>query len=119
MNLNLFGHETLKIASISDLALVSSKELSLPDDNIKEEAISILKQGSRAIIVTMGSEGSMLVEEDGIKKLSTFKTKVMDTTGVGDAFMAGLIFRASEGLGLITCIRFETLWLPLKWEFWC
>ncbi len=114
VNLSLFGREALKIAAMSDLVLVGSRELSLLGDDIVGEAISILKRGPKAIIVTMGSKGSMLVKEDGIKKVSAFKTKVIDTTGAGDVFTAGFIFGLLKGWDLLTCMRFGSAAAAIK-----
>jgi len=54
VNLSLFGVNALKLARISDLVVISSRELSLLDINVERAAKSILKEGPKAIIMTMG-----------------------------------------------------------------
>lgn len=46
-----------------------------------------------AICVTCGAEGAVLFKDDTLFSHSGFSTKVVDTVGAGDSFLAGLIYQ--------------------------
>ena len=54
---------------------------------ITEAARSLLSRGLKKVIVTLGSKGSMLVEQDRIEVIPAVKVDARDTTGAGDAFI--------------------------------
>ena len=114
VNFSLFGDEAFDIIRASDLIVISSKDLSSINRDIREGARYLLKEGPKAVIVTMGSEGSLLIDKEGAKLIPAFRTKVVDTTGAGDAFTAGLIFGKLRGWGLLKCVRFGNAVAAIK-----
>ena len=52
--------------------------------------------GASAVIVTLGPDGCLVDDGEGVRQLSAMAGPVVDTTGAGDAFCAGVIV----GLGL-------------------
>ncbi len=77
-----------------------------------------------ALIVTMGEEGSMLrrgglsagltMETDRSKIAAVAAEKVVDPTGCGDSYRAGLLFALANGLSLDTGTRLGSLMGSIK-----
>ncbi|WP_373504775.1 PfkB family carbohydrate kinase [Aestuariivirga sp.] len=73
-------------------------------DHAESEARRLLEQGARLAVVTMGAAGSFL--SDGRRKLTASAAPVTpeDTTGAGDAFIAGFIDAQASGADLEHCM---------------
>jgi ribokinase len=57
------------------------------------------------LIVTMGGNGSLIVSDDGVQQLPGLPVEVVDTTGAGDAFNAGLAVALAEGKPLAEAVQ--------------
>jgi sugar/nucleoside kinase (ribokinase family) len=57
----------------------------------EEAAAALLERGIGCVVVTRGASGAAIVSSDGIESVPAFETDVVDTTGCGDAFVAGFI----------------------------
>ncbi|UKS26344.1 winged helix-turn-helix transcriptional regulator [Paenibacillus sp. HWE-109] len=55
-------------------------------------AEAIRKRGVQHVFITLGIEGVLYVGEEGDKLFSPLPTKVVEVTGAGDAFVAGLAY---------------------------
>jgi ribokinase len=54
---------------------------------------SLIQMGVTHVVTTLGADGSAFVEKGGIlQKVSGYKVSVIDTTGAGDSFNAGLAY---------------------------
>lgn len=76
--------------------------LKLSDDDLREitgyeeieQGLSALGVSDRTLIfLTLGAKGSMLKAGDSLYQCAAFDVKIRETTGCGDAFMAGVIDR--------------------------
>ena len=68
-----------------------------------------------ALIITQGGEGSILITEAGEQQIESVKpTAVMDPTGCGDAYRAGLIYGLLNDLDLVTACRIGSVMGALK-----
>ncbi|AGB41740.1 sugar kinase, ribokinase [Halobacteroides halobius DSM 5150] len=56
----------------------------------KEYIQKFHQAGAELVILTLGADGVLVSTGEEIKRLDTFATKVVDTTGAGDAFWSGL-----------------------------
>lgn len=56
-----------------------------------DAGLSLREAGPEIVVVTLGADGAIYVSEKGVKIVSAVDTSVIDTTGAGDAFAAGLI----------------------------
>jgi sugar/nucleoside kinase (ribokinase family) len=66
------------------------------DDPI-DAAQALLSRGVGCVAMTRGAAGSAIVTADGVELVPAFETEVVDTTGCGDAFVAGFIRGLSLG----------------------
>ncbi len=72
-------------------------ETALLEAGIRQEMQRI---GISRVVVTMGGEGSFFIERDGeCGHVLARETKVVDTTGAGDAFFAGVTVGMTYGKG--------------------
>lgn len=79
-----------------------------PDDPTpsRDLANQLLKRGARNLIVTLGGEGALIVNREGMAQVPGVKVEVVDTTGAGDAFNAALAVMLAEGKDLMTAAKF-------------
>lgn len=71
-----------------------------------EIATAIRDRGVRAVVLTLGSDGALVVTGDAQTPIDPVGVDVVDTTGAGDAFNAGLAVALAEGKGLLEATRF-------------
>lgn len=57
------------------------------DEQVIEACAKLINAGIKNVIVTMGSRGSMLVNQDGHHKIDSIKVNAVDTSGAGDAYI--------------------------------
>ena len=62
--------------------------------------------GVKNVIVTMGSEGVLVLTDTVDTLVPAFACDVVDTTGAGDAFNSGLAVALGEGKPLIEAVQF-------------
>jgi ribokinase len=61
--------------------------------------------GCGVVVVTLGSEGAVLVSEDGVVHRPAIRVEVIDTTAAGDAFAGTFAARLAEGAELAEALR--------------
>jgi ribokinase len=66
----------------------------------------LLGLGVKNVIMTLGKSGAALINADTEVIIPTTDLKPVDTTGAGDAFNGGLTVALSEGMNVITAIKF-------------
>jgi ribokinase len=62
--------------------------------------------GARAVAVTLGAQGALLLEEEACYRLPGYSVSAVDTTAAGDAFAGALAVRWAEGASLSEAVRF-------------
>lgn len=92
----------------TELEILTSQKISSQEDIIKG-AKKLIKQGTRQVIVTIGSKGAMYVDEEGHKYYPTRKVVPVDTTGAGDCFNGALAVGLSEALSIDEAIKFANI----------
>ncbi len=75
-------------------------------DSIDNWAIDELKRGRQAVVVSVGADGAVVYDREGRRRLPAFSVKVVDSTGAGDAFRAGLAVSLAQGKDIDTAVRF-------------
>ena len=99
-----------EVVSISRI-LVTSREM-LAKQGISGEPSALARglnaDGARTAIVTCGPEGGVVCDRDeGEFSFPAFRPPaIVDTTGAGDTFRAGLTFGLMRGMGLRETVRF-------------
>ena len=74
---------------------------SLPPEELAARLpLALEKTGLRALVVTLGAEGSAWARAEGAGLCPAEKADVVDTAGAGDAFAAGLALGLSRGKSL-------------------
>ena len=77
-------------------------------DDPKDIAKYYLDNGVTNCVLTMGGEGSLFVNKDEIIKTPAFDINVVDSTGCGDAFDAGMITSLINDFDLEKSLKFAT-----------
>ena len=77
-------------------------------DDPKDIAKYYLDNGVTNCVLTMGGEGSLFVNKDETIKTPAFDINVVDTTGCGDAFDAGMITSLINNFDLEKSLKFAT-----------
>ncbi len=72
----------------------------------EEAAAVLLPETRRGVVVSLGEEGALAVDRAALNRVPAHKVNVVDTTGAGDAFRAGLAVKTAEGSGLDEAVRF-------------
>ena len=58
---------------------------------------ALVDRGVGLVAMTLGAQGSLLVSREGITRVPAFEVDVVDTTGCGDAFVAGFMRAVALG----------------------
>jgi len=75
-----------------------------------DAAMEALRRPGRAIVITDGANGALLGNGDGVVHVDAVPVaEVVDTTGAGDLFAAGVAFGATRGMSAESCGRLGTL----------
>ncbi|MCX6080575.1 MAG: ribokinase [Chloroflexi bacterium] len=79
-----------------------------PDDptSTLELAYRLRDRGAKNILVTMGDRGSLVLTQTLEVQVPSVQVKVVDTTGAGDSYNAGLAIALSEGKDIVEAARF-------------
>ena len=73
----------------------------------QERALQLLKKRHHTLLcVTLGEQGAMALDEDGVHRAPAFQVDAVDTTGAGDVFRAGFIFALLRGWSTDDILRF-------------
>jgi ribokinase len=66
----------------------------------------LLERGAKAIIVTLGANGALIITKEIAKHIPAFKVNVVDTTAAGDAFIGGFAYALLQGKSLEESVRY-------------
>jgi len=69
----------------------------------------LLEYGPQVVIITRGSKGCLLVTRHLVKGIPGLKSEVVDTTGAGDSFAAGLMTALLENKELEEAVEFANM----------
>lgn len=73
---------------------------------IEQAAQHLLATGVKAVVVTMGADGAMIVTGNARQRVAGFRVKPVDTTAAGDAFTAALACALARGEEMAAAVRF-------------
>ena len=75
----------------------------LTGDRLREGAEKLLQMGAEIVVVTRGKYGCYVSTNREEIKIPGYPARVVDTTGAGDAFVAGFIYGLLSDLSLKSC----------------
>ncbi|MBX8631469.1 MAG: carbohydrate kinase [Thermoplasmata archaeon] len=65
-------------------------------ERIQKSSARILSEGVRLLVVTMGSNGSILFSVRASAFVPSFQIRAVDTTGAGDSFLAAVLYKLTS-----------------------
>ena len=75
-----------------------------------DNAIEYAKSLNMTVAITRAEKGSVIVEKDNIIEINPIQVdKVVDTTGAGDLYAAGLLFGIARGKDISTCGNYASV----------
>lgn len=79
-----------------------------PIEETAPEALvtALLEQGFATVVMTVGADGAVVGDRDGLTEIPTPRIDAVDTTGAGDAFAGAFVAKLAEGLSLADASRF-------------
>ncbi|MEG1391810.1 MAG: PfkB family carbohydrate kinase [Aurantimicrobium sp.] len=77
-------------------------------DNYERVAQALRGKGARSVVITLGGDGAVAADEDGVFRIPAYEVDVVDTTGAGDAFVGALASELSAGTTLRGAMEFAT-----------
>jgi len=83
-------------------------------DDAKQCASKLLASGIRRVIMTLGANGSLLADSEGMEHVPAFSVKSVDSTGAGDAFIGSFATFLSEGWAEREAVRRANLYAGLS-----
>ena len=77
---------------------ISDEETELLTGIVEPEkaAEALLAQGVAVVAVTLGADGALIATKEGMQTVPGFKTQAVDTTGAGDSFWGGFLYKLIE-----------------------
>ncbi|ACA89048.1 PfkB family carbohydrate kinase [Shewanella woodyi] len=75
-----------------------------------EYGLTIAGDSLKYFIVTDGADGAYLYTENDCQQVEATPSEVIDTTGAGDAYAAGLIHGLTTGLGILESMKEAGVW---------
>ncbi len=83
------------VISYIDIMKISDEETNLltPYQEPDKAANYLIQKGVRLVAVTLGKDGCYVCTKDGGQTISGFPSKVVDTTGAGDSFWGGFLYK--------------------------
>jgi sugar/nucleoside kinase (ribokinase family) len=101
----LWGPEILDVLANVDVFLPNEREaLSISGAPDVESAIAKLTQYVKVLVIKRGAKGVLAVAGGRRLEAAPFRMQVVDTTGAGDSFNAGFLYRYLNGASLEECL---------------
>ena len=92
-----------RLMSYTDLLVVNEKEAEvisgklLNETGLEKMASYLNELGARSVIITLGSEGSYLLNGDPGEKFSAYRVVAVDSTAAGDTYCGSLVAYLADG----------------------
>lgn len=76
-------------------------------DGLRRNGEYFLKQGVKRVVISLGREGTYYCDGENEFCVEAGKCRVVNATGAGDAFTAGLVYGRISGLSAVDTARFS------------
>ncbi len=90
----------------SELSVLAGRDDLVGAADVPDAARAIRPHGTT--VVTLGSDGAMLVGQESVDRYGALPVEAVDPTGAGDAFCGALAFSLSRGDDIETAVAFST-----------
>lgn len=107
LNLKYLGKIDFLILNEVEASFLSGRNIQT-EKQAQKAADELRKKGVKTVIVTMGSQGSVVSNDTFSGKIEAFKVEVLDTTAAGDVFCGALAVAITEGKQIKNAVRFAT-----------
>jgi adenosine kinase len=108
------GDELMNFVALADYVALNDYEAKLLQERTGK-SLEQLAQNVRALIVTLGAKGSMIYSDGKLLDIPCVQAEqVIDPTGCGDAYRAGLLYGIVNGMDWETTGRLAALMGALK-----
>ena len=77
-------------------------------DDINKAAKKMIEKGIKELIVTLGSKGSLYINEEKSFFKSAYKVEAVDTTAAGDSFTGALAVALSNNKNIAEAMDFAS-----------
>ncbi len=99
--------DLLPVIKKSYVVFLNRNEIeNITNNNYKKGSRELIEKGAGIIAVTLGKKGCYVQNKKNSYEIPAYKTKVVDTTGAGDAFAAGFLYGILSGKNLQDSGRF-------------
>ena len=108
---------TLELVSLVDVLIGSetfAESLSESGSTYEETLQKVLSMGPREAVFTLGSNGSVGLDSNGVVHEKAFKVASRDTTGAGDVYHGAYIYGLLQGWDMAACMRFGSAAAAVK-----
>ncbi|MEX2233085.1 MAG: ribokinase [Cyclobacteriaceae bacterium] len=75
-------------------------------DSARRAAELLQKKGVKNVVITLGKEGAVFLQDGKFDTIAATKIKAVDTTGAGDVFNGALAVGIAEGKDILSSLRF-------------
>ena len=111
--------DKLEILAYTDIIKVNEHEMEVITGlkDARQAAKQLHAWGVKDVIVTLGSEGSVIYANDRFYDIPAYAPReVVDATGCGDTYSAGFLYCRSQGIGFEEAGKFAAAMCTLKLE---
>jgi ribokinase len=104
----------LDLSQLADIDVITPNETELrvlcgravgADSDPLDDCRNLLQAGVRAVVLTRGARGALIVRPDGHQAIAAPTVEVVDTTGAGDAFTGTLATALAAGQDLERAVQ--------------
>lgn len=105
---------TNRLISMVDLLVVNETESeiisgrSIGELGVEKMAEVLVEMGARSVIITLGADGSYLLNGKNKVKYPAYKVHAIDSTGAGDTFCGALISYLADNVDIYGAIKFAS-----------
>jgi len=109
-----------RLAQVSAIVVLNKHEADAVQKTLELTGISdLLQRGPKAVILTRGAGGCRLITIEGTMDVpAVAPDRLVDPTGAGDGFCAGLLFGLHHELSLVDCCRIGAVVASFVLEDW-
>ncbi|MBW2970757.1 adenosine kinase [Candidatus Woesearchaeota archaeon] len=93
------------VKKYADIVFLNKEEARLFTGHQPYEALGVIAKNGSTVALKIGSEGSLVLHNGKLYRISALKVNALDTTGAGDAYAAGLLFGLTNGYSMSDACR--------------